>query len=294
MQDLRQNAYAPPTCLPRHWEAIPSPSEGVTQSDPYDLTAVGMPPELYDVDEAKEGPDANEGKSGRLALFAEDVSMINTARKPAEILQVVPPPFTAFGWTLRGILIDIITLFEVNRKECARILLSLRTFFEPGTFKPVTPPEEPASTLSLESLIVTILLGNMLTLPTSPGPLIYYASVITELCKASPNTVAPPVGRAVRKLFTMMGEDGLDVEVCARLAEWFAMHLSNFGFQWMWKEWWVLLHRYNQVLTMAQDTRPRVAPGSSSSGLYASGSGPRGQTGIPRSNFADATRSHVG
>ena len=77
----------------------------------------------------------------------------------------------------------------------------------------------------------------MVNLPSSPYSQVYYCSLIAELCKASPNTVAPPVGRAVRKMYTMLGSEGLDVEVARRVADWFATHLSNFGFQWMWKEW---------------------------------------------------------
>lgn len=77
----------------------------------------------------------------------------------------------------------------------------------------------------------------MFALPKSPLVFIYYGSVITELCKLSPNTVAPPVGRAVRRLYGMMGTEGLDCEIARRAADWFAVHLSNFGFQWMWKEW---------------------------------------------------------
>ena len=127
----------------------------------------------------------------------------------------------------------------MNRKECARILLSLRVFCARDTFKPSQPSEDATSTLSLESLIISTLLSSMLSLPASSFPQIYYTALIAELCKASPNTVAPPVGRAVRKMYSMMGPDGLDVEIVRRLGDWLATHLSNFGFQWMWKEWYV-------------------------------------------------------
>ena len=86
-------------------------------------------------------------------------------------------------------------------------------------------------------MIVQTFLSTMCTLPDSPSPILFYGSVLTELCKLSPNTVAPPVGRAVRKIFSLLGAEGLDVEVGRRISEWFATHLSNFGFQWMWKEW---------------------------------------------------------
>lgn len=148
----------------------------------------------------------------------------------------MPSPDTLTGWTLRSLVLDVIHIFEVNRKECAAILIDLRRDLSPGTFKAVNADDTtPSSSLSLESLVVSTLLSTMLCLPSEP--LIYYGSVITELCKLSPNTVAPPVGRAVRKLFSLLGSDGLDVEVTRRASEWFATHLSNFGFQWMWKEW---------------------------------------------------------
>jgi nuclear cap-binding protein subunit 1 len=134
----------------------------------------------------------------------------------------------------------MINIFEVNRKECAKLLLAIRQHLPAGTFKSQQPTEDtPISTISLESLVISTILGAMFTLPKAPHDLIYYGSVIAELCKLSPNTVAPPVGRAVRRLYGMLGTEGLDVEIAKRAAEWFAVHLSNFGFQWMWKEWYV-------------------------------------------------------
>lgn len=80
------------------------------------------------------------------------------------------------------------------------------------------------------------LLGTFFLLPEPTYLPVYYMSVITELCKLSPTTVGPAVGKSIRKLYTYVGE-GLDVEAARRFAEWFAVHMSNFGFQWVWKEW---------------------------------------------------------
>ena len=76
-------------------------------------------------------------------------------------------------------------------------------------------------------------------LPESSKKSIYYIALITELCKLSPSTVGPAVGKSIRKLYNSLSE-GLDVEAARRFAEWFAVHMSNFGFQWVWKEWYVL------------------------------------------------------
>lgn len=76
----------------------------------------------------------------------------------------------------------------------------------------------------------------------------YYYALIAELCKLSPTTVGPAVGKSIRKLYKLLGEDeeddkgpGVDVEVVRRFTEWFAVHMSNFGFNWVWKEWYVRL-----------------------------------------------------
>ena len=68
----------------------------------------------------------------------------------------------------------------------------------------------------------------------------YYISLIAELCKLSPSTVGPALGKSIRKLYGSLS-DGLDVDLCRRFSEWFATHMSNFGFQWVWKEWFVKL-----------------------------------------------------
>lgn len=82
------------------------------------------------------------------------------------------------------------------------------------------------------------MLGASLVLPQSSQAQIYYDSLITEVCKLSPSTVGPAVGKSIRKLYSSL-TDGLDVEIARRFSEWFAIHMSNFNFQWVWKEWYV-------------------------------------------------------
>jgi nuclear cap-binding protein subunit 1 len=83
------------------------------------------------------------------------------------------------------------------------------------------------------------ILGSQFLLPESPIKPIYYIALITELCKLSPQTVGPSVGKSIRKLYGYCA-NGLDVEILRRFSEWFSVHMSNFGFQWVWKEWSVL------------------------------------------------------
>lgn len=76
----------------------------------------------------------------------------------------------------------------------------------------------------------------MLVLPTSQHKQIYYCALVTEVCKLSAATCGPAVGKSIRKLYSLLN-DGLDVEVARKFAEWFSIHMSNFAYQWVWKEW---------------------------------------------------------
>ena len=50
-------------------------------------------------------------------------------------LQNTPDPTTPAGFMLRSNITDIVDIFEVNRKECARLLLEYPKWTLPGTFK---------------------------------------------------------------------------------------------------------------------------------------------------------------
>jgi len=72
----------------------------------------------------------------------------------------------------------------------------------------------------------------------------YYYSLLCELCRVSPTTVAPSLGKSVRKLYAGLNAStasadtpSLDAEGVRRFADWFAVHLSNYGFMWGWADW---------------------------------------------------------
>ncbi|KIY69445.1 cap binding protein 80-PB [Cylindrobasidium torrendii FP15055 ss-10] len=154
---------------------------------------------------------------------------------------VTPDIKTPAGYAIRTDLIAILDVFEVNRKECARLLLEYPKWTLEGSFKPkpgapVQADPVPGKDWQLESTIIESILGAYFVLPEPTMPPVYYMSVITELCKLSPQTIGPAVGKSIRKLYSTLG-DGLDVEISRRFAEWFALHMSNFNFLWVWKEW---------------------------------------------------------
>ncbi|KAF5322475.1 hypothetical protein D9619_001169 [Psilocybe cf. subviscida] len=203
-----------------------------TVMKPYDLPSVLVPPEVIELDSmsAETGEETpvkkDEWPEYFVRLFPEDVS---------------PDPKNPAGYIIRTALLDMVEIFEVNRKECARLLLEYPKWNLPGSFKPKpgasTEAEPvPGKDWQLESTIIETVLGAYLVLPESSKKSIYYIALITELCKLSPSTVGPAVGKSIRKLYTSLS-DGLDVEAARRFAEWFAVHMSNFGFQWVWKEW---------------------------------------------------------
>ncbi|KAL1939685.1 hypothetical protein VTO73DRAFT_9718 [Trametes versicolor] len=199
--------------------------------EPFNLPGVLVPPEVIELDglTTESGEDAQPKKEewpqGYVRLFENDVT---------------PDPTTPVGFAIRSTLLDIVDIFEVNRKDCARLLLEFPKWTPPGTFKPRpgAPPQSPkeGKDWQLESTILETILGATFMLPESTYKSIYYIALITELCKSSPTTVGPAVGKSIRRLYALLA-DGLDVEVSHRFAEWFAVHMSNFGFQWVWKEW---------------------------------------------------------
>ncbi|KAH9921501.1 cap binding protein 80-PB [Epithele typhae] len=220
-QDFAQTAE----CVPQPYMESPPFAD-----TPYDLPLVLVPPEVEEETLTTDtGEDAivkkEEWPRCYVRLFDDDIT---------------PDPTSPAGFILRSNILDIVDIFEVNRKECARLLLEYPKWTVPGTFvarsgAPPQPTVEGRNWLLDNTLIETIL-GSNFVLPESNHKSVYYIALITELCKTSPQTVGPAVGKSVRRLFSLLA-DGLDVEVAHRYAEWFSVHLSNFGFSWPWKEW---------------------------------------------------------
>ncbi|KAI0772512.1 cap binding protein 80-PB [Trametes elegans] len=214
-------------------ESYPQPYATATPftEEPFNLPGVLVPPEVIELDglTTESGEDAQPKKEEwpqcYVRLFDNDLT---------------PDPTTPIGFAIRSTLIDIVDIFEVNRKDCARLLLEYPKWTLPGTFKPRpgAPPQSPmeGKDWQLESTVLETILGATFLLPEATYKTIYYIALITELCKSSPQSVGPAVGKSIRRLYALLA-DGLDVEVSHRFAEWFAVHMSNFGFQWVWKEW---------------------------------------------------------
>ncbi|EGG06417.1 uncharacterized protein MELLADRAFT_77832 [Melampsora larici-populina 98AG31] len=240
----------------------------VQYPSPVDLPVVLLPPENDD-DELEDRPvvsvnvaahhhSSNSAAPGRpLSADSKDRIGYTGVRMFLKMFvdNSVPSRSTADGVVLRTLIHDIIDIFEVNRKECAKILLELPRWVGRGTFKSKATKDvaetDGGPGWVLEHSIIETIVSSIFGMPRPPiKPSVYYSSLIAELCKLSPSTVAPALGKCMRRLFGGLGakkdttddEENttivvLEAEAIRRFADWFAVHLSNFGFLWVWKDW---------------------------------------------------------
>ncbi|TCD60345.1 hypothetical protein EIP91_010329 [Steccherinum ochraceum] len=208
-------------CFPR-----PYSDAAIDGSPIFDLPSVLVPPEAIELEGIS---NDSEGviKKGDWAEFY--VRIFDN--------EVTPNISTPIGYFLRCGLLDIVDIFEVNRKECARLLLEYPKWSLPGTFQgKASEASSGDGKWQLECTVVESILGQLFLLPESTHKTVYYIALVTELCKLSPPTVGPAVGKSIRRMYGLLS-DGLDAAVADRLANWFSIHMSNFNFMWVWKEW---------------------------------------------------------
>ncbi|KAL2152524.1 hypothetical protein VTH82DRAFT_5708 [Thermothelomyces myriococcoides] len=157
-------------------------------------------------------------------------------------VESVPPLNNAAASLIRDALLDAINVLDFNRNVTARHLIDLDCYFAPRTFAARATPfdklrdiEPPKSTWKPEDVAVDAVFSQLFQLPNPEQKLVYYHSVLTEACKLAPAAIAPSLGRAIRYLYR--NSPRLDLELATRFLDWFAHHLSNFGFTWKWTEW---------------------------------------------------------
>ncbi|KAK3065919.1 hypothetical protein LTS18_002241, partial [Coniosporium uncinatum] len=165
-------------------------------------------------------------------------------------IESVPRTDNIASSLIRENCIDTVNILDFNRVAAARILIDLDCYFAPDTFiKRATPFDklkEMAGDKSMwkpEDIVVDAVFSQIFLLPSPEHKLVYYHSVITEMCKIAPAAIAPSLGRAIRFLFRHM--DVMDMELSYRFMDWFGHHLSNFEFRWKWTEWLEDVKRQN-------------------------------------------------
>lgn len=113
---------------------------------------------------------------------------------------------------------DLLSSFRDIPKDCIKALLAIPANFD------------------YHHLLVETSIASLLFTPCGPPHhATLYASVFIYLFKALPLKIPPLVGRAINALFK--ATHTLDVQVLDEFAQWFSLHLSNFGYRWPWANW---------------------------------------------------------
>lgn len=133
---------------------------------------------------------------------------------------------------LEDIISDIIQIFSLNHLEASKILLNIQDFLADGYFE----------TYNVYQALVETLITEMVCFPKPDEKIVYYSTLLMDLCKGELKKVPSAMGRALKIMFERMDlpKEGMDVECIRRLTEWFSHHLSNFGFSWKWKDWYYI------------------------------------------------------
>ncbi|KAK7741045.1 Nuclear cap-binding protein subunit 1 [Cytospora paraplurivora] len=213
-------------CIPRPWTM---PLEEVEQQEKLDnctkhkLPAITVPETLI---------------GGPRPLFPEIYFSVYLSPD----IESVPPVTNIASSLIRDALLDTINIFHYNRTVTARRLIDIDNYFAEGTFASRATPFDQLrdiptgrSTWKPEDVAVDAVFSQLFQLPNPEHKLVYYHSVLTEACRIAPAAIAPSLGRAIRYVYRNSGT--LDVELVNRFIDWFAHHLSNFGFTWKWAEW---------------------------------------------------------
>ncbi|KAJ5570344.1 uncharacterized protein N7459_009774 [Penicillium hispanicum] len=157
-------------------------------------------------------------------------------------VDTVPPLSDITSSLLRDALVDTINLLDFNRVATAKYLIDVDCYYTRHTFvKRATPFDRmrdlagEGQSWKPEDVAVDAVFSQLYQLPTPEHKLVYYHSVLTECCKIAPAAIAPSLGRAIRFLYNSL--ETMDLELSNRFLDWFAHHLSNFGFTWKWSEW---------------------------------------------------------
>ncbi|SPO31731.1 related to 80 kDa nuclear cap binding protein [Ustilago trichophora] len=265
LEELRAREYKRPAFLPVPSDLLPAAISPSATSVPEEkrmvtLPEVLVPPEEDAEDQGLDVAYAQLGEhqvkrrkidtgKGELEEKKAAVGPERISLQPRWFHNSVPKVASPASVVLRAILADMIDLYEVNRKEAAKLILDLPNWLRRGTFgskvsseaglfgevDEQAPAEE--SGYSLDDLLVETILSTALLLPVSPRNPLYYTSLLREIVSLTPATVAPSLGRTIRTFYNALSSPSIDVETVRRFADWFATHLSNFNFGWAWKEW---------------------------------------------------------
>ncbi|KAF9114720.1 Component of the cap-binding complex (CBC) [Mortierella sp. AM989] len=161
----------------------------------------------------------------------------------------LPDPYSISHFIVHDNLTDVLCLFEINRKECAKYLFMVQYSYVIGTFADSATPAAAATSKpedmetdtpagpswSVDQLLAEVIFTEMFKLPKPEFKTVYYASLLVEVCKSFPDSFPAALAVAINKLYDRL--PSLDVDCAHRFWTWFSHHLSNFGYLWDWNQW---------------------------------------------------------
>ncbi|KAJ3178861.1 Nuclear cap-binding protein subunit 1 [Gaertneriomyces sp. JEL0708] len=157
----------------------------------------------------------------------------DSVQTPENITIKLPPATSVARYILNDMVNDVVALFSHNHKETTRILYYLNNWLNAEYLK--------NAEYNHMASIVEQLFANLFSLPVPAERKMYYTTLLIDLVREDLERVPKVLGRAVRTLFSRLdssdGTGGMDVELIQRFAEWFSIHLSNYGFVWKWADW---------------------------------------------------------
>ncbi|KAJ6149973.1 hypothetical protein N7471_001172 [Penicillium samsonianum] len=214
-------------CLPRPWKDVQDTETDESKSFE-SVTKVPFPTITV----------PNPVPNGARPLFPEVYLSVYANQE----VDTVPAITDISSSLIRDALVDTINLLDFNRVATAKFLIDIDCYFTSTTFvKRATPFDRMRELIGEvqpwkpEDVAVDAVFSQLFQLPASEHKLVYYHSVLTECCKIAPAAIAPSLGRAIRFLYNSL--ETMDLELSNRFLDWFAHHLSNFGFTWKWSEW---------------------------------------------------------
>lgn len=269
---LQKRGYGRPVFLPSPLDLLPPPIVSLALGPHQKLTKlpeVLIPPDdEFDANKShtvlstaagdgvrNQNREKKSTKSKSDEAYRAGIGFDRVFRYPRWFKGSVPDPTSPESVVLRSTFHDIIDLYQVNRRESAKILFEMPRWLRKGTFVgksigidvgifgqatdewQVSENGEMIGAWSLEEMIVESILSTSLILPVSPQKPLYYTSLLREIVLFSPQSIAPAMGKSIRRVYNVSCTGGADVEAIRRFADWFSVHLSNFNFNWNWKEW---------------------------------------------------------
>lgn len=167
------------------------------------------------------------------------------------------PPAESFGaaelLVVGDLVTDILDNFTTAHVRAASGLLAL-----PSVLAGVEPS-------TVDAAVVEGVLSCLLAVPSPSPPAVYYGCVFMDLCKARESRLPIKLLAAVEALF--VEASSLTPESFDRLTEWFAYHLSHFGYKWNWDDWAVyadpvMVDKFPHRATFCRDVLARCVRAS--------------------------------